>query len=59
MKINELQLRAKLRRMQAEMVLDPRARKALIEEAEELEALAEEQKTVSAPSHSPNVLNPR
>ena len=59
MKINELQLRAKLRRMQAEMVLDPRARKALVEEAEKLEALAEEQKAASAPSHSPNAFNPR
>jgi hypothetical protein len=48
MLINELRLRAKLRRMQAEAVLDPAARKALVEEAEELEALAEERENASA-----------
>ena len=39
---NIMRLRAKLRRMQAESVMDPAARRALIKEAEELELLAEE-----------------
>jgi hypothetical protein len=54
MEINELRLRAKLRRMQAEMVLDPRARKALVEEAEGLEALAEERENASGALQSPS-----
>jgi hypothetical protein len=52
MLINELRLRAKLRRMQAEMVLDPAARKALVEEAEGLEALAEERENASGAMQS-------
>jgi hypothetical protein len=49
MLINELQLlRAKLRRMQAEAVLEPTARKALVEDAERCEALAEEHENASA-----------
>ena len=47
MLINELRLRATLRRMQAEAVLDPAARKALVKEAEELEALADERQGAS------------
>jgi hypothetical protein len=47
MLINELRLRATLRRMQAEAVLDPTARKALVRQAEELEALANEQETAT------------
>jgi hypothetical protein len=51
---NELRLRAKLRRMQAETVLDPAARKTLVEEAEGLEALAEERENASGALQSPS-----
>jgi hypothetical protein len=54
MQTNPILLRAKLRRMQAEIVLDPMARKALVEEAEELEALANEQETKSGAQQSPS-----
>jgi hypothetical protein len=40
--------------MQAEMVLDPAARKALVEEAEGLEALAEERENASGALQSPS-----
>jgi hypothetical protein len=48
---NEMILRAKLRRMQAEAVMDRAARRALIEEAERLEALAEEHEAAPDPLH--------
>jgi phosphoglycerate dehydrogenase-like enzyme len=48
---NEMILRAKLRRMQAEAVMDRAARRALIEEAEKLEALSE--KYEAAPDADP------
>ena len=47
MERNDLRLRAKLRRMQAEMVLDPAARNALLEEADELDALVDERENSS------------
>jgi hypothetical protein len=47
---NIMRLRAKLRRMQAESVMDPAARRALIKEAEELELLAEEGGRASKPA---------
>jgi hypothetical protein len=48
MQAKELILRASLRRMQAETVLDPAARQALLGEAEEWETLAEEQEVFSS-----------
>ena len=51
MKTNEMILRAKLRRMQAEAVMDRAARRALIEEAEKLETLAEEHEAAPDPLH--------
>jgi hypothetical protein len=47
MLINELLLRARLRRMQAEAVLDPTARKALVDDAEALETMAAKRETAS------------
>jgi hypothetical protein len=51
MELDELRLRAKLRRMQAEIVLDPAARKALVKEAEELDALAKERENAAKAVH--------
>ena len=48
MQAKELLLRARLRRVQAEAVLDPAARQALLDEAEEWETLAEEQEVFSS-----------
>jgi hypothetical protein len=48
MQAKELILRARLRRVQAEAVLDPAARQALLDEAEEWETLAEEQEVFSS-----------
>jgi hypothetical protein len=48
MQAKELILRASLRRVQAETVLDPAARQALLDEAEEWETLAEEQEVFSS-----------
>jgi hypothetical protein len=48
MQAKELLLHARLRRVQAETVLDPAARQALLDEAEEWETLAEEQEVFSS-----------
>ena len=51
MQTNPMLLRAKLRRMQAEAVTDRAARRALIEEAEKLETLAEKYGAGPDPLH--------